>query len=75
MVVDFYAPELRLAVELDGSWHELRRRRDRRRDRELDARGIRVVRVASSEVFRDIEGVLARIRVAIAERRSELGTD
>ena len=44
-IADFYAPELRLVVEVDGGWHEGRERADARRDGELREAGYRVVRV------------------------------
>jgi very-short-patch-repair endonuclease len=52
MVVDFYCPELRLALELDGGHHATpqQRARDLARTAMLNARGIRVVRVPNADV-------------------------
>jgi very-short-patch-repair endonuclease len=50
--VDFYWPSHRLVVETDGARyhdHELARRRDRRRDAELQVRGCTVIRVDEVE--------------------------
>ena len=44
-IVDFYAPSLRLVVEVDGGYHRLRRSADARRDRELRKAGYTVVRL------------------------------
>lgn len=44
-IVDFYAPSLRLFVEVDGRYHRLRKNADARRDRELRRARSTVVRV------------------------------
>jgi len=44
-IVDFYAPSLRLVVEVDGGYHRLRESADARRDRELRRAGYTVVRL------------------------------
>jgi very-short-patch-repair endonuclease len=51
-VVDFYCATLRVALELDGSVHDGpdAKARDEERDREIEARGIRVVRVRNEDV-------------------------
>src|SRR5688500_18943151 len=46
-IVDFYAPAMRLVVEVDGDCHRHRKAADRRRDRALERAGIRVLRVSS----------------------------
>jgi len=64
-VLDFYSPEARLAVEVDGAVHDLpeQARYDERRDAWLRQQGIRVLRFSAAEVLRDreLEGVLALI--------------
>lgn len=44
-IVDFYAPSLRLVVEVDGGYHRLRKSSDARRDRELRRAGYTVLRL------------------------------
>lgn len=44
-IVDFYAPSLRLVVEVDGGYHRLRKSADTRRDRELRRAGYTILRV------------------------------
>ncbi|RYZ03204.1 MAG: DUF559 domain-containing protein [Myxococcales bacterium] len=44
-IVDFYAPSLRLVVEVDGGYHRMRKIADARRDRELRRAGYTVVRL------------------------------
>ena len=64
-VLDFYAPAVKLAVEVDGSAHDLPDvvRKDAARDTWLTERGIRVLRVNAADVL-DMErrlGVLDTI--------------
>lgn len=62
--VDFYWPDRRLAVEVDGHAFHVSPRsfeRDRRRDAELDAAGIRVVRVTWRQLTSEREGMLFRL--------------
>src|SRR3974390_1976802 len=52
-VLDFYSARARLAVEIDGMSHELGDwpERDPRRDAWHEAQGVKVVRIAASEVL------------------------
>lgn len=69
-IVDFYCPEKRLAVELDGAVHEneLARERDRRRDAFLEQHGIRVLRFPNDAVFERPEQMLSEILQALQAR-------
>ena len=67
-VVDFLAPEARLAVEVDGRSHNGTGRADAVRQRALEARGLTVVRVSNDEVFRAPDAVADRIRDVLATR-------
>ena len=66
VVLDFYCPAHRLAVEVDGAVHDDpdQAERDAARTRALEQLGIRVVRVRNEDVMRNIMGVLARIAAA-----------
>jgi very-short-patch-repair endonuclease len=54
-IMDFYCPELRIAIEVDGSVHESpdAKARDQDRDTLLAARGIRVIRIRDRDVNRE----------------------
>ena len=69
-ILDFYCAEASVAVEVDGSGHELPDRiaHDRRRTLWLDGRGIRVIRIAARGVLGEIEGVLGFIGCACEDR-------
>ncbi len=66
--VDFVYRPLRLIIEADGPDHDspLRRRQDRERDRAMEAAGYRVLRIHWTELFGDPDGVVRRIREAMA---------
>ena len=64
-ILDFYCPETRLAVELDGAGHytEEGRAYDQARTEYLEqVFGIRVIRFENREVFERMEGVLGEIK-------------
>ena len=67
--VDFLWREHRLIVEVDGyAFHSSRRsfERDRRRDRELQAAGYRVLRLTWRELTDEPEVVIATLATALA---------
>ena len=63
-VVDFYCPECRLAVELDGEGHFTvsASEADGQRTKFLESLNVRVLRFENRDVFEDIEFVLAEIQ-------------
>ncbi|WP_338061535.1 endonuclease domain-containing protein [Sphingopyxis lindanitolerans] len=54
-VLDFYVPEWKLAIEIDGIAHDMgdRPERDDARDQWLASQGIRTLRIAAREVLAD----------------------
>ena len=66
-ILDFYAPGLKLAIELDGEMHYTpdAKAYDRRRTKHLAKFGIEVIRFTNYEVFENIEGVLWKIEETI----------
>ena len=60
-VLDFYCPERRLCVEVDGSAHDYRYDYDEQRTLFLAQQGIRVVRFRNEQVFTCLNGVVAEI--------------
>ena len=69
-VVDFYCSHARLVIELDGEHHanEEKQRDDEERTRELERIQCCVLRFWNGEVLNDFDGVMGRIRSALAER-------
>jgi len=68
-VLDFYCPEVQLAVEIDGYAHETEDRpeRDRLRDLRLAERGVRTLRIAAFEVLASVDDALATVLAAIED--------
>ena len=62
-IVDYYCPQERLVVELDGEYNFTSNgfAEDKLRDAYLEELNIRVIRFENSEVFDNIEYVLERI--------------
>ncbi|MEQ1496275.1 MAG: DUF559 domain-containing protein, partial [Novosphingobium sp.] len=58
-VVDFYHAPKRIAFEIDSLSHDMgdRPQRDRKRDAELNASGIEVIRIPASDVLKDADTV------------------
>ena len=71
VIVDFYCPSCRLAVEVDGATHGTEEAvwRDRARDYWLAGQGVEVMRVSAAAVYRDLRTVVGRI-LARAEELS-----
>ena len=69
VILDFYCPSVRLAIEVDGAthWDEDAQRRDDARDHWLKEQGIAVMRIPASWVYRDLGGVMDGILLRIEE--------
>lgn len=50
-IADFYCPERRLVVEIDGPSHDDRQSSDKERDTRLARKGVRTIRVTIAEVL------------------------
>ncbi|HEX6746334.1 MAG TPA: DUF559 domain-containing protein [Longimicrobium sp.] len=61
-ILDFYAPQHKLGIEVDGAVHDSQRERDAERSEMLALREIRIVRFRNEEVENDLPRVLERIR-------------
>jgi len=63
-VVDFYCPVKRLAIEIEGSIHNLpnSRKYDAYRRRYLEAYGIHLLRFTNQEIFSEIQRVVNSIK-------------
>jgi very-short-patch-repair endonuclease len=79
IILDFYCPAARLAVEVDGSthWDDDAQAKDQARDHWLATQGVSVLRIPASEIYRDpggvADGVLLRAMALGAAERSRLG--
>ena len=60
-IIDFYCPELNLAIELDGLSHDYIVEYDIRRQAYIESLGIKVLRYANKDVLENLDCVLAGI--------------
>ena len=63
-IVDVFIPEVRLAIEIDGSIHltERQHRLDRLKETDCERFDITLLRVSNSEVFGNQERLVERLR-------------
>jgi very-short-patch-repair endonuclease len=66
-ILDFYCPEKKIAIELDGSQHasEQGMAYDQERTVYLNTKDIKVMRFWNNEVLTNMEGVIERILEAV----------
>jgi very-short-patch-repair endonuclease len=57
----------RLAIEVDGGQHAVTAEKDERRTAWLEERGFRVLRFWNNDVLQETNGVIQRIREALAD--------
>lgn len=62
-VIDFYCPEIKLAIEADGDTHnsEEEIKYDKERQSEIENIGIRFLRFKNDEIFGNIDDVIKKI--------------
>jgi very-short-patch-repair endonuclease len=62
-VIDFYCPELKLAIEVDGDSHyiDIAEFSDQKRQSHIEFFGIQFLRFTNREVYENLEGVLSKI--------------
>jgi len=68
-ILDFYAPGIKLAIEIDGPTHLSQEAMgyDDARTKHIERFGIRILRVTNLDVYTNIEGVLLKIESTIRE--------
>jgi very-short-patch-repair endonuclease len=73
IILDFYCPAMKLAVEIDGAthWDDEAQLRDAARDRWLAGQGVHVVRFPASRIYRDIHGVMDEVLRTVAALRRD----
>ncbi len=68
-IVDFFAPELMLAIEIDGSSHKLKGREDEERQIRLEDLGVRLLRFDDAMVKARLDDVVGAIDNWIADNK------
>jgi len=62
-IVDFYSQKYRLAIEVDGSYHNARK--DHQRDMSLNNVGVYVLRFTNEQIDNEMEKVLQEIKAKL----------
>ncbi|MDD4902629.1 MAG: endonuclease domain-containing protein [Patescibacteria group bacterium] len=68
-IVDFFCPELRLAIEIDGCTHGDKEVEDEIRQKELEKLGIRLLRFTDSNVKNNCWAVVEEIKDCIEKNK------
>jgi very-short-patch-repair endonuclease len=61
-IIDFYCVELKIAIEIDGPIHLNQVESDRERQKIIELRGIKFIRIKSEEVENNLPIVLTKIK-------------
>ena len=63
-IVDFYCPKEKLVIELDGLYHDMKRRKayEKKREVYLKNLGLKVIRFRNPQVYEELEEVLKMIK-------------
>lgn len=62
-IVDFYCPDIKLVIEVDGGQHYIKEmeKRDQIRENYLHSLGLRILRFNNLDVLKNIDGVVDEI--------------
>jgi very-short-patch-repair endonuclease len=62
-IADFYCPQCKLVIEIDGSQHSSSDgdEYDRSRENYMNSMGIKTIRFSNSDVLQNMDGVLSQI--------------
>ncbi len=69
-VVDFYCPEARLAIEVDGDSHftDTQKTYDKKREQYIKSFNIRILRFTNKDIAESLEGVINKIAGCIENK-------
>ncbi len=70
-IVDFYCPEIRLVIEVDGEYHNNKKSYDSHRDYTIESLGIEIIRIKNEEVLNNLQGVLNTLKEVIESKIEE----
>ena len=75
-VIDFYAPELKLAIELDGSIHELPEQKeyDKTRQKHIEQFGIEFIRITNEELLGNPNEAFEKVEKFVKSKFNKAGS-
>lgn len=68
-IVDFYSPDLKLVIEIDGLTHDYKLESDKERQKYLESLSLKVIRFKDSDVKHNLEGVISSLKEVIENNR------
>lgn len=71
-VIDFYAPSIKLAIEVDGSSHIGKEEYDKERQNYIESFNIKVIRFTNEQVLGNTDRTVEEIKVEVEKRKEEL---
>jgi very-short-patch-repair endonuclease len=69
-IVDFFCPDAKLIIELDGGQHDRQQAHDQKRTAVVESKGYLVVRFWNNDVIQNMDGVLEEILRTVEQLRS-----
>jgi very-short-patch-repair endonuclease len=66
-IVDFMCRELKLVIEIDGYSHDFKIDKDELRDKDLESKGYKVLRILERDILKNLEGVCLEISKTVEE--------
>ena len=72
-IVDFYCPELKLVIEVDGPIHQFQKSVDKRRDEILFVLRYKLLRFTNKEITKNMPQSIDKIRIEIRRLRAISG--
>lgn len=72
-IIDFYCPQLKLAIEIDGDVHHYdeKMKKDLEKDRLLNAEGIKLIRIKNLDFEEDYESTILYLEDVFKDRAKE----
>ena len=61
-IVDFFAPQIGLVIELDGCSHDERKDYDKEREDYLKSLGLKIIRFSSRETLHELKSVIKKLK-------------
>lgn len=71
-VVDFYCPQIKLVIEIDGKSHIGKDKYDKHRENYLEGFGVKIMKFSDQEVLENIDEVIKKIRLLLFQNSPPL---